>query len=156
MAMMYCDAFYQLSSVGLRGSDLMSMMWSVETRSVLVRRPVVEFALNLPLWAKVDPQPDVPAVRKTKSILKHLFLRRFPAELLLEKQGFAGFPNESASYLGDLADYLALEVLGIQPESVTDGRLGRAAAWKLTNIEYFLRSRAPALKPVLSPAGEAA
>ena len=48
------DFSLQVANVGLRGADLMSMMWSVETRSVFVRKPVVEFALNLPLRAKLD------------------------------------------------------------------------------------------------------
>jgi asparagine synthase (glutamine-hydrolysing) len=156
LAMMYCDAAHQLAAVGLRGSDLMSMMWSVETRSVLVRRPVVEFALNLPLSAKLDLGGAVPAERRTKTLLKKLFLRRFPKELLVEKQGFAGFPNESAAYLGDVSDYLALEALGVAPSAVAEGRLPRAAAWKLANVEWFLRGRAPALKPLRDAARGAA
>ncbi len=141
LAMMYCDAAYQLFPVGLRSSELMSAMWSLEARSIYARRPVVEFALNLPLWAKVDPDTRLPRVLRTKALLKQLFLRIFPKELLVEKQGFSGFPNEAASYLGPISDYLALGTLGIVPESVMAAQLSRAAAWKLTNIEYFLRRR---------------
>lgn len=41
-AMMHCDFTWQLPCVGLRGSDLMSLMWNIETRSFFVRRPIVE------------------------------------------------------------------------------------------------------------------
>lgn len=140
LAMMYCDLAYQLPAVGLRGADLMSMLWSVEARSVFLRRPVLAFALNLPLAAKLDPAAE--PVLRTKTLLKRVFLRHFPKELLVEKQGFAGFPNESAAYLGDPGDYLAIARLGIRPEAPLNGSLSKAAAWKLANVEYFLREAA--------------
>jgi hypothetical protein len=57
----------------------------------------------------------------------------------LNKQGFAGFPNESAMYLGDISDFLAFAVLNINPQSITGRVLDKATIWKLVNIEYFLR-----------------
>ena len=138
LAQMYCDGAYQLATVGLRGADLMSMMWSVEARAVLVRRPVLEFALTLPLAARIDPAAPDPALR-TKVLLKRLFLRHYPARLLVEKQGFAGFPNESAAYLGASADYLIYDVLGMRPPDPSRP-WGRSVHWKVTNVEYFLRS----------------
>jgi hypothetical protein len=113
----------------------MSMMWSVETRTVLARRPILEFALNLPFAAKVDV--SAPPVQQTKVLLKRLFLRYFPRELLVEKQGFAGFPAESSAYLGDLRDYLVHHYLGIR---AVDGAPSSATLWKLANVEYFIRS----------------
>jgi asparagine synthase (glutamine-hydrolysing) len=139
LAAAYGDAAYQLPPVGLRGADLMSMMWSLEARTVLLRRPIASFALNLPAWAKVDRGAADPNLR-TKVLLKKLFLRKYPAGLLMKKQGFAGFPNESAAYLGDRDDYLAYDVLGIHRDN--GAALSRAADWKLANVEYFLRSRA--------------
>ena len=141
LAMMYCDAVYQLPDVGLRGADLMSMMWSVETRSVYLRRPIVQFALNLPAMMKTDLAAPPPYALRAKALLKRLFLRSYPRALVVQKQGFAGFPNESAASLGDPADYLALPFLGISLDSVRSGWTDRATAWKLINTEYFLRSR---------------
>jgi hypothetical protein len=115
----------------------MSMMWSVETRTIYVRPEIVRFAVNLPLRAKADA--SAPALLRAKPLLKRLFLRHFPAELLVEKQGFAGFPNDAAAYLGDPRDYRALEVLGIRPDSLAAGLADTASAWKLINTEYFLR-----------------
>jgi asparagine synthetase B (glutamine-hydrolysing) len=138
LAMMYGDAAYQLPAVGLRGGDLMSMMWSLETRTILLRRSIVQFALNLPLAAKVDPAAADPN-RRTKLVLKELFLRYFSGALLVKKQGFAGFPNESAAYLGAPADYLIYAALGMR-QPADDSALDRATRWKLANVEYFLRS----------------
>jgi len=140
LAMMYCDARYQLPEVGLRGADLMSMMWSIETRSVYLRRPIVEFALHLPATMKANAETTCPPLLRAKRLLKHLFLRYFPAHLLVEKQGFAGFPNESAAYLGDPHDYRAVSLLTVRPDSLSSAWTNRATAWKLINTEYFLRT----------------
>lgn len=139
LAMMYGDAAYQLPAVGLRCADLMSMMWSVETRSALLRRAVATFALNLPMAARIDHTAASPNNR-TKILLKKLFLRYYPESLLVEKQGFAGFPNESADYLGALEDYMVFDELGIKRPSSPE-QCGRATLWKLANLEYFLRAR---------------
>jgi asparagine synthase (glutamine-hydrolysing) len=142
LAMMYCDAVVQLPAVGLRGADLMSMMWSVETRSVYLRRPLVAFALNLPRALKVDRGEGVAPLLRAKPLLKRLFVRHYGAALLAEKQGFAGFPNEAADWLGAPDDYLVGRSLGIAPGSLATGWADRATAWKLINLEYFLRQRA--------------
>jgi len=139
-AMTYCDAVYQLPEVGLRGADLMSMAWSVETRSVYLRRPVIQFALNLPASLKTNRDPGCPPRWQAKWLLKQVFLRHFPAELLAEKQGFAGFPNESAVCLGAPEDYQILQALGIAPGTLPAAWADRATAWKLINTEFFLRS----------------
>jgi asparagine synthetase B (glutamine-hydrolysing) len=139
LAMMYGDAAYQLPAVGLRSADLMSMSSSVETRSIFLRRKVLIFALNLPIEARINSRASDPNMR-TKLILKHLFLRHYPRSLLLKKQGFAGFPSESADYLGGLADYMAFDVLGIQ-RPASFNHFSRDTLWKLANMEYFLRSR---------------
>jgi asparagine synthase (glutamine-hydrolysing) len=139
LAMMLCDAEYQLPAVALRSTDTMSMMWSVEGRSVFLRKPLVQFALNLPAAVKADPRGAVEPLLRTKPLLKRLFLRRFPRELLKEKRGFGGFPNQSLQWLGRADDFLALDVLGVEPASLAAAMADRDEAWKLTNIEYFLR-----------------
>ena len=138
-AMMYCDAAYQMPSVVLRGADLMSMIWSVEARSLFVRKAIISFALNLPASFKACNDPGIPSLLQSKFILKKLFLRCFPEGLLVEKQGFSGFPNESGTYLGNLEDYLALDFLSIPKEKINESLLDRATMWKLINVEYFLR-----------------
>jgi asparagine synthase (glutamine-hydrolysing) len=139
LAMMYCDGVHQLPAVGLRGADLMSMMWSVETRSVYLRKPIVQFALNLPAAMKTDVDAKTTAVLRAKPLLKRLFLRHYPASLLKEKQGFTGFPNEAAAWLGHPADYRVLSELDIDPASLEAAWSDRSTAWKLINLEYFFR-----------------
>lgn len=138
LAMMYGDAAYQLPAVGLRCADLMSMMWSVETRSALLRKEIASFAINLPLAARIDHTAE--PQKRTKILLKKLFLRYYPDSLLVNKQGFAGFPNESADYLGALEDYMVFDELGIK-RPLSAAPCNRATLWKLANLEYFLRSR---------------
>ncbi|MFA5181661.1 MAG: asparagine synthase-related protein [Syntrophales bacterium] len=144
LAMMYCDLTYQLPSVGLRGDDLMSMMWSIETRTVLLRKPIVKFALNLPIFAKADRRQETMPLLRAKPLLKRLFLRYYPEDLLVEKQGFAGFPNESGLYIGNPMDYMALDLLGMEKSHLANALSDRATAWKLINLEYFLRWNANA------------
>jgi asparagine synthase (glutamine-hydrolysing) len=138
LAMMYADTVYQMANVGLRSADLMSMMWSVETRTILIRKPLLSFALNLPIHAKIDSTAE--SRLRTKLLLKRLFLRHYPDNLLFEKQGFAGFPNESASKLGSIFEYeAAFSRLGIvKPDRTTS--YSKATLWKLANVEYFLRN----------------
>ena len=52
--------------------------------------------MNLPLKYKILNDKDD---FKTKILLKKVYLKYFPKKLLLEKQGFAGFPNEIKTFL---------------------------------------------------------
>ncbi|MGE3974363.1 MAG: asparagine synthetase B [Bdellovibrionales bacterium] len=136
-AMMAADFVFQLPAVGLRGADLMSMMWSLETRSVLVRKPLARFGLNLPLKMKL--RASAPTREQTKWLLKQAFKLKYPAELIVQKQGFSGFPNEAGEFLGSKEDYLSLDFLNLKASQVAD--LDRATEWKLMNMEYFLRTQ---------------
>lgn len=138
-AMMYCDANWQLPSVGLRGSDLMSLMWAIETRSPFIRLPLIQFALNLPLPFKSVQKKVHSSLWRAKPVLKKLFTRYFSEDLLFEKQGFAGFPNESAAWIGEPKNYLAFDVLGISHSDEDVIVRDRDLLWKLINVEYFLR-----------------
>lgn len=135
-AMMFADLSYQLPAVGLRGADLMSMMWSLETRSVFIRRKIIQFGLNLPLNFKCDPNEKDPLLA-SKKILKNLFLRIFDRKLLVKKQGFSGFPNESGAFLGNKDHFLSLDFLGLEQKQIAE--LTHEAEWKLINTEFFLR-----------------
>ena len=96
-SMMYLDLTIQMSSNGLRGADLMGMANSVEMRSIFFRKEILKFGLNLPMKHKVSHNND--GSLKTKILLKKVYLKYFPKKLLLNKQGFAGFPNEIHTYL---------------------------------------------------------
>ena len=73
LAMMLNDSSIQLSSVGLRGCDLMFMNYSIESRSLFLRKDVIKFALNLPLKFKINLNKKKGL--GTKIILKKLFIK---------------------------------------------------------------------------------
>lgn len=134
---MLCDFHAQVSNVAMRGADLMSMQWSIETRSIFVRKPIVEFALNLPLKYKLNPNHPNPLMR-TKYLLKKVFEKYLGEDLILNKQGFSGFPNESVVTLGNFEDFMAIDYLGISKD-VQKRNISQEVAWKLINVEHFLR-----------------
>ena len=136
LAMMLIDSTIQLSSNGLGGADLMAMLHSVESRSVFLRRDIVKFALNLPLKFKIDLKSN--NLLNTKILLKKVFLKHFPKKLILKKQGFTGFPNESSQYLGNKNDYLIKKIFNIKNYKKKIANLDRATEWKLINTEMYL------------------
>ena len=137
---LYSDTVIQLESTGIRAGDTMSMLHSIEPRSLFLMWDVMRFALNLPAKLKVDSH-GVDELMTTRPALKHLFVRKFGRELLFPKQGFSGFPNEAGRIEVNDGRYpLVMEVLGLQrvPEYSSD-ESARAAEWKLLNTEIFLR-----------------
>jgi asparagine synthase (glutamine-hydrolysing) len=137
-SMLACDTLVELESVGIRSSDKMSMLNSVEARSPFLRKDVVRFALNLPIEFKIDPKnPD--DRYSTKLLLKTLFKDVFSDDLVYQKQGFSGYPNEAAEILlkGDYSNFEeALKpTKGYREELARN----RALEWKVMNTELFLR-----------------
>ena len=87
--MMLNDSSIQLSSVGLRGCDLMFMNYSVESRSLFLRKDIIKFALNLPLKFKIDLNRRNSI--GTKILLKRLFIKYFSKELLFQSKDLQAF-----------------------------------------------------------------
>ena len=137
LSMMFMDSTIQLTSNGLRGCDLMSMYHSVESRSAFLRKDIVKFALNLPLKFKINLKKN--DLMSTKILLKKTFLKYFPPNLVLKKQGFAGFPNEMEIFLGDKDKYLVKDIFKIKDFKKKIKKADRATTWKLINTEMFLR-----------------
>jgi|TARA_Y100000389_G_scaffold142831_1_gene140937 asparagine synthase (glutamine-hydrolysing) len=136
-AMMLMDSSLQLSSVGLRGCDLMSMHYSIEPRSVFLRKSIIKFALNLPIRFKLSNNQNTKL--KTKVLLKKLFLKYYPEKLLFKKQGFAGFPNEMKRYLGESKKYRIKKMINIDNFDKRFKKLRPAEIWKVLNLEFFIR-----------------
>ena len=135
-AMMLMDSSLQLSSVGLRGCDLMSMHHSIEPRSIFLRKSIIEFALNLPLKFKLSQNSGK---FETKILLKKLFLKYYPSNLIFKKQGFAGFPNEMEQYLGNSENYKTKNKLKIFNFDKKFKKLKSEEIWKVLNLEFFFR-----------------
>ena len=137
-AMMMMDSTLQLSSVGLRGCDLMSMNYSIEPRSIFLRKSIMKFAFNLPLRFKIDISKKNKI--KSKILLKKLFNKYFSSKLLLKKQGFSGFPNEMSSYLGNQNNYKILQELKLNNFKKKLKKFDRKEIWKIINLEFFIRN----------------
>ena len=136
-AMKYLDTELQLSTVGLRGSDLMSMMWGVEARTVFVNNEIMKFALNLP---KKHLLNEIDGKMETKILLKNLFLRHFPKEFIYPKQGFSGFPNESKKILLNFnknIDFFHFDF----DMNLKNNNFSVEDEWKLINVEFFLNNK---------------
>lgn len=140
LSMMLNDSSIQLSSVGLRGCDLMFMNYSVESRSLFLRKDVIKFALNLPLKFKIDLNRK--NIFGTKILLKRLFIKYFSKKLLFPKQGFAGFPNETKKKLGEFKNFKILKILKKNKKKINIKRISKGnkeLEWKIINTEQFLR-----------------
>ena len=73
--MMLIDTALQISSVGMRGTDLMFMSKAVEPRSVFLRSDIIKFALNLPLEFKIDLSGKKEF--QSKILLNKIFVKYF-------------------------------------------------------------------------------
>ena len=136
--MMLNDSSAQLSSVGLRGCDLMFMNYSVESRSLFLRKDVIKYALNLPLKFKINLSSKNNL--GTKIILKKLFIKYFSKDLILPKQGFSGFPNESIKKLGKYKNFRLNKILQRgKKHNLEKISKNREVNWKIINLEHFLR-----------------
>ena len=136
LAMMLIDSAVQLPSVGLRGSDLMSMYYSVESRSLFLRKEIVKFSLNLPLKYKIDFSNKKKVL--TKVLLKKLFVKKFEKKLLFRKQGFSGFPNEVGKYLGLYKNFKIHKYFSrLHYKSIKD--ISSTFKWKIFNTEFFIK-----------------
>jgi asparagine synthetase B (glutamine-hydrolysing) len=109
---------------------------SVETRSLFLRKEIIQFALNLPLKFKISKNTKS---LSTKIILKKLFIKNFSEQLIYPKQGFSGFPNEMGKVLGNHKKYLIKDFLKIQNFNKVIKSSNRATLWKIYNTEFFLR-----------------
>ena len=137
-AMMLMDSTLQLSSVGMRGCDLMSMSYSIEPRSIFLRKSVMKFALNLPLKFKISNLKKNEF--KSKILLKKLFIKYYPKKLIFKKQGFSGFPNEMASFLGNYNNFKILDKFKLYNHKKYLKEFDKKEVWKIINSEFFLKS----------------
>ena len=129
------DTQIQLESVGIRASDTMSMMSSVESRGFFLAKKVIEFALNLPAKNKISTVGKI----ETRPLMKNLFSKNFDESLLKPKQGFSGFPNESMKRNIDSFS-ITREYLNIAEFENLEIKNNLSLEWKLLNVEYFLRT----------------
>ena len=136
LSMMLMDATMQLECNAFKGADLMSMNNSVESRSLFFRNGILSFALNLPLKFKINF--NAPANMRCKYLLKKLFIKKFDKKLILTKQGFPGFPNETKNKIGSF-DKFILKKFFKYSNLKKSYNTERSVQWKILNTEFFLK-----------------
>ena len=129
------DTKVQLESVGIRASDTMSMMSSVESRGFFLTKTILDFAINLPADKKLLVKSNN---IETRPLMKNLFAKQFDKSLLKPKQGFSGFPNESMKKIINNFN-ITREFLDIEEFEKLDIKNNLALEWKFLNVEYFLK-----------------
>ena len=129
------DTKVQLESVGIRASDTMSMMSSVESRGFFLTKMILDFAINLPADKKILVKSNN---IETRPLMKNLFINKFDKSLLKPKQGFSGFPNESMKKIINNFN-ITREFLDIEEFEKLDIENNLALEWKFLNVEYFLK-----------------
>ena len=114
----------------------MFMNYSVESRSLFLRKDVIKFALNLPLKFKINLSSKNNL--GTKVLLKKLFIKYFSKKLILPKQGFSGFPNETMKKLGKFENFRLKKILkmgkNLDLKKISNNR---EVNWKIINLEHF-------------------
>ncbi len=136
-SMLMLDSIVQLESVGIRASDTMSMMSSVESRGFFLTQQIMEFALNLSIDKKINLD-QVESDNITRPIMKELFTDKFNKNLLKPKQGFSGYPNESIKEFVDKDFKLTNDYLEIKKFDNSFVDNDTALEWKFINCEYYL------------------
>jgi asparagine synthase (glutamine-hydrolysing) len=134
---LYLDSLIQMETVGLRSSDLMSMTNSVESRSFFVTKEMLEFSINLPMKYKINFDEENPLLI-TKPLLKKAFIKIFGEDLLFAKQGYSGYPNESAEKILNGKCFNFINKL--KPLNNFKSKKNQSLEWKIMNVEMFLRS----------------
>ena len=134
---LYLDSLIQMETVGLRSSDLMSMTNSVESRSFFVTKEMLEFSINLPMKYKINFDEENPLLI-TKPLLKKAFIKIFGEDLLFAKQGYSGYPNESAEKILNGKCFNFINKL--KPLNNFKSKKDQSLEWKIMNVEMFLRS----------------
>jgi len=128
------DTYIQLTSVGLYSSDIMSQSYGIEGRNYYMDNNILNLSRSIKPFLKIDTRfNDV----KTRPLMKEIFskkLKTFP----LQKQGFSGFPNESAQSLLKHKDYsFTEELLNMKIDANIINN--RALEWKILNMELFAK-----------------
>ena len=134
------DSYLQLESVGIRSSDMMSMINSIESRSLFLLKDIVSLALNLPQIYKINHNEEENL--KTKSILKKLLILMCNENsVVVKKDGFSGFPNEAGKIILKNEKFKnTKDLLKISDKFDNLISNNRSLEWKFINIELFLRN----------------
>lgn len=128
-AQLLTDCQIMMRDVGCRSTDIIGSSHGIEIRSVFYKKEIMRFILNCPLRAKINFDTG-----ETKILLTNLFKKYYGRDLVLPKQGFCGFPNESKKLIKNY-DLLNKE-LNLKIDNING--YNRDEQWKIINIQLFL------------------
>ncbi len=141
-AVLLMDTYVQLESVGIRSSDIMSMIHSTEARSLFLMQDVVNYAINLPIKYKLNTE-NKNVNMKGKYILKQLLINlcKNNKSVIVKKEGFSGFPNEAGKKIIKKDEFnLTKDFLEIKNYNHEEVSNNQALEWKFINTEIFLKN----------------
>lgn len=129
---LYLDYFLQSISVANRSNDLICCENSVEPRNVFIQKNILKIILNLPLKYKFNENANE-KLFKQKYILKKIFIKYFPKNLIFKKSGFSGYPN-SLKEKKIFAKSKLINTFLLNKNR----HIARDLEWKIINTEGFL------------------
>ena len=65
---------------------------AIEPRNVFIQKEILKNIINLPAKYKINKNNN--NLFQLKPMLKKIFLKYYSKDLIFEKQGFSGYPNE--------------------------------------------------------------
>jgi asparagine synthase (glutamine-hydrolysing) len=133
-ASLFTDYFVQCVGVHNISNDLLSGENSLEIRSLFMNKNILKMGINLPIKYKINLNNKITNLR-TKVILKKIFIKNFSNELLFEKQGFSGFPNEAFSVLSKI-DKSKVQKIYLKYKNLFIVKT-KAIEWKILNLFFF-------------------
>ena len=138
LSSLFCDYFIQSVNVANKSNDLISSSTSIETRNIFVQKNILKFFINLPFIYRYNKKADKGF--RSKYILKKIFLKNFTKSLVLEKEGFSGFPefiDQRDNYIY-LKKILNLDLFKQNKMYYDKENYTRDKNWKISNIVFFL------------------
>ena len=132
---LFTDYFLSAVSVYNIGTDLVACSNAIEPRNLFIQKEIIKNIINLPAKYKINLySKDKKFI--LKPLLKKIFLKYFSKNLIFEKQGFSGYPNELKPILRNqdlnyLHNFKILHKLN---------NFDRSIEWKIINLKIFFEN----------------
>tara|TARA_Y100000816_G_C26101994_1_gene584347 strand:- start:584 stop:2329 length:1746 start_codon:yes stop_codon:yes gene_type:complete len=132
---LFTDYFLSAVSVYNIGTDLVACSNAIEPRNLFIQKEIIKNIINLPAKYKINLySKDKKFI--LKPLLKKIFLKYFSKNLIFEKQGFSGYPNELKPILRNqdlnyLHNFKILHKIN---------NFDRSIEWKIINLKIFFEN----------------
>jgi len=132
---LFTDYFLSAISVYNIGNDLVCCNHAIEPRNVFIQKEILKNIINLPAKYKINKNNN--NLFQLKPILKKIFLKYYSKDLIFEKQGFSGYPNELKPILKD-KKFLTIKKFNILKNVKYEK--DKKLEWKLINLQIFIEN----------------